>query len=235
MKSNLNDICTALDVDGDGFISYKELLIGYQNHKEFFDTMHVMDVDEAQLALIFRVMDRDRSGRISYEEFADELFKMKTADTHAMLLHIKCYLQQIHDQNLEQLTLIKQEACLSQESSGKQLGYIEELRTAEWQFEERASSSEGQFQALERCLSKAERQLEQLRIVAEKLVTQTQIEVLPDLGEIVSPTDCMLDSCLLQNDLNSPPDEATHVITKAPDVCQSGGHFLESAMRPICV
>merc|ERR1719356_1509265 len=57
-----------------------------------------MDIQENDLQVVFSIMDSDRSGSLSYDEFVDQLHKMKSEDQQTMLAFLKYYVMEIREQ-----------------------------------------------------------------------------------------------------------------------------------------
>merc|ERR1719382_1306802 len=52
-------------------------------------------------------MDKDKSGDLNYQEFTEELWKMKSQHSHTVLMYVKHYVLQIWDNVQEQLKLVQ--------------------------------------------------------------------------------------------------------------------------------
>merc|ERR1712070_404926 len=51
--------------------------------------MQLMDIKQDDMALVFEVMDRDRSGGVDYKEFVEQLHTLRTYDSHTLLIFIR--------------------------------------------------------------------------------------------------------------------------------------------------
>jgi len=96
----LLEVCKELDIDGNGCISFPELVGGFRNHDEFGDIMKAMDIQELDLEVVFNMLDPDDTGDIRYEDFVRELYMMKYRDMNTLLAFIKFYIMDIHEQFL---------------------------------------------------------------------------------------------------------------------------------------
>jgi len=85
----LMQMCEDMDIDKDGCLSDEEIRNGYETNAEFSDLMKLMDVAESDLAVVMEIMDSDKDGKISYEEFCSQLYKMKTQDQHTVMVLTK--------------------------------------------------------------------------------------------------------------------------------------------------
>jgi len=94
----LRNMCFELDEDRSGVLTKQELLDGFEHNPAFGSMMHLMDVSMEDLDAIFGILDKDGSGDVSYDEFVDELYKMKTHDSHTLLVFIKHYVSEINKQ-----------------------------------------------------------------------------------------------------------------------------------------
>lgn len=100
-------MCRQLDGDGSGDLTLDELLSGIDGHKDFRDQLLAMDIRKEDMSLVFNILDADGSGSVNYEEFVTELFKMKSHDSHTLLVFIKHYVTDIKKSVDEQLHVMK--------------------------------------------------------------------------------------------------------------------------------
>merc|ERR1719162_1344642 len=59
-----------------------------------------MDCLKGDIEVVFSILDADRSGEVSFEEFAAELHRMKSNDPNTMLHFIKHYVKSMRDEVL---------------------------------------------------------------------------------------------------------------------------------------
>eukprot|EP00971_Amphidinium_carterae_P019445 382815-Amphidinium_carterae.1 len=83
------DLCMDMDTDKSGFLSLAELLDGYESVSGFRDQLTIMGIHYQDLEELFHMMDKDRTGSVSYEDFADQLVTMKNQDLHALASFMK--------------------------------------------------------------------------------------------------------------------------------------------------
>jgi len=88
-KSALMDYCARMDVDNSGMIVLQELHEGYREHEDFRTLLASLDIQEEELTAVFRVLDSDDSGEVSYEEFVEELIRIQTRDIRTLLTFMK--------------------------------------------------------------------------------------------------------------------------------------------------
>merc|ERR1740121_1331933 len=74
-------LCSDLDVDQGGTLTFNELQCAFEQSEKFRSIMNMADVDKEDLECVFRIMDTDGSGDVSYAEFADLLYKMKSQNS----------------------------------------------------------------------------------------------------------------------------------------------------------
>lgn len=101
-------ICSQLDADGSGELTLKELMSGYDNVPEFSDTLKLLDLRKEDILLVFKIMDEDRSGKISYEEFVYQLYRMKNQQSNpfSTLCYMKGCVDELNDAVSGQLKLM---------------------------------------------------------------------------------------------------------------------------------
>lgn len=97
-RTSLKILCEAMDSDHSGMLSFDEIVNGYDHDERFFDMMRTMDVERSDLKTTFNLMDLDRSGTVSADEFVEEIHKMKTQETHSMLIFIKAHIQETQEE-----------------------------------------------------------------------------------------------------------------------------------------
>jgi len=106
-RKKLMDLCEELDVDQGGSLTLEEFLRAMDGSPQFRAIMELLDVDKEDLECVFNIMDKDRSGEVSYSEFTDLLYKMKSQNSRTLLLFIKYYAVEIRHTVAEQLELVK--------------------------------------------------------------------------------------------------------------------------------
>jgi hypothetical protein len=83
--------CAAMDKDGTGTLTLKELQQGAKTIEDFGDVLKAMGVSDQDLETVFHILDDDRSGEIDFKELASELHTMKTDKHHWLLIFVKEY------------------------------------------------------------------------------------------------------------------------------------------------
>jgi Ca2+-binding EF-hand superfamily protein len=94
-RKTLTKLCHDMDKDGNGLLTLEEIKRGYSENVEFFNMLRMLDVELDDMSLIFKALDGDNSGSVSHEEFVNQLYKLKSQDTHSLLIFIKCFLQDL--------------------------------------------------------------------------------------------------------------------------------------------
>jgi len=100
---HLYHLCTELDTDQSGRITFAEFEAGFEDNPEFADILRVMDIDREDLEVVFSMLDVDRSGDVAYEEFVEQLHNMKSRESHTLLIFIKFYVMEIKNRVYEAL------------------------------------------------------------------------------------------------------------------------------------
>jgi len=112
--TKLFKICEQLDTDRSGTLTLDELMAGHEQNEEFADLLHMMDIDERDLGVVFGLLDSDGSGDVDYKEFVEQLHGMKNQETRTMLVFIKYYVMEMRallTQSLARHTMTSSFCC----------------------------------------------------------------------------------------------------------------------------
>jgi len=82
-------LCKTIDTDNSGFVTKEELFNGFDAEVEFRDTLNVMDIQKKDMKQVFKIMDQDKSGDISYSEFGEQLALIQSQDIRTTMAFIK--------------------------------------------------------------------------------------------------------------------------------------------------
>merc|ERR1711904_549224 len=58
------------------------------------DVLKAMDITDKDMECVFAIIDEDHSGTVEYEEFAEQLWKMKSQEQQTTLMILKYYILQ---------------------------------------------------------------------------------------------------------------------------------------------
>lgn len=108
-KKTISKMFSKMDADKNGNLSLDELLSGYEESDELRQVLNVLDVEKDDIECVFRIMDADGSGDVSYQEFVDNLYRMKSHNSRTLLVFIKFYVLELRRNVQEELALIKGE------------------------------------------------------------------------------------------------------------------------------
>merc|ERR1712048_214021 len=50
-----------------------------------------MDVSKEDLNVVFSILDKGEDGKVGYHQFVEEIYKMRSSDSHTLLVFIKFY------------------------------------------------------------------------------------------------------------------------------------------------
>lgn len=106
-KARFLKLCNEMDLDGSGTLSLDELLDGFEGNDAFRMQMQIMDVDKEDIECVFKIMDSDKSGDVSYHEFVEMLQRMKNQSSRTLLMFIKFYVLELKNDVRQQLDLLK--------------------------------------------------------------------------------------------------------------------------------
>ena len=67
-----------MDKDKSGNLTLQELTGGFNENEEFSNLMQLLDVQEEDTSFVFELLDANGDGVVSYDEFIEQLYKMKT-------------------------------------------------------------------------------------------------------------------------------------------------------------
>lgn len=107
-KAKLMDVCVDLDSDGSGELSLEELVTNIGSNANLQKALEYMDVERGELAIVFEMMDCDKSGSVSYSEFVDTLFKLKSGDSATQIGFIKFHVSAIKNQVTKEMSMLKE-------------------------------------------------------------------------------------------------------------------------------
>lgn len=124
-KKAINRMCARMDVDKSGTLSLDELLSGFDESQEFRQVLNVLDVEKDDMECVFHIMDADGSGDVSYDEFVDNLYRMKAQNSRTLLVFIKFYVLELRRCVEEELHLTKHEILTQLQHQSRILSALE--------------------------------------------------------------------------------------------------------------
>jgi len=92
LSARLEDAFASADSDGDKMLSQSELLQSSNMDR----VLNVVGVDKEQAKALFFVMDADRSGKVSREEFNQRLVRINKPPDATDLLKVECHVQHLY-------------------------------------------------------------------------------------------------------------------------------------------
>jgi Ca2+-binding EF-hand superfamily protein len=93
--NRLYDLIASIDTDRSGCISIHEFLRGYDSSAEMRFVMSMLSIDRSDIAQLFRLMDGDLSGTVTYEEFINCIRKAETQDMRVQMMVLKLQVSDI--------------------------------------------------------------------------------------------------------------------------------------------
>jgi len=94
-QRELVKICYSMDEDKSGNLTLDELLMGFDRDEYFQNMLKSMDISRDDIRMVFNILDQDSSGDIDYVEFVDQLHRLKSQDTHTLLIFILHYVKEL--------------------------------------------------------------------------------------------------------------------------------------------
>merc|ERR1712048_126352 len=102
------EVCSSLDTDKTDILTAEQLQYGLETNSDFQSAIKTMGIKETDINRVFGMMDEQLSGQVTYNEFIDNLHKMKTEDNHAILVFMKHCINDIRFQMLQELLIVKE-------------------------------------------------------------------------------------------------------------------------------
>jgi hypothetical protein len=126
---HLVDICREMDHDGDGRISEAELHKFWTLSATFREAMSGLDITEQDIAVLWAVIDPDKVGTVSYTEFVESCYKLKSSNTTFVLAYLKFYITEIKNKVCDAIEGVKTEMIAEERKIEQETEKIEkELR-----------------------------------------------------------------------------------------------------------
>jgi len=122
-KHDLLKMCQKLDQDESGNLSEEELLYGFDHLPAFNKAMRAIDVRRTDIHSLFKVLDHDKSGSVDYEEFCEQLHKMKSQDIQLMMVFLRTHLNELEGK-IDQSSAIHGEICSQLQSQEAKIGQL---------------------------------------------------------------------------------------------------------------
>merc|ERR1712232_382656 len=122
-KHDLLKMCQKLDQDESGNLSEEELLYGFDHLPAFNKAMRAIDVRRTDIHSLFKVLDHDKSGSVDYEEFCEQLHKMKSQDIQLMMVFLRTHLNELEGK-IDHSSEIHGEICSQLQSQEAKIGQL---------------------------------------------------------------------------------------------------------------
>lgn len=103
MRETMMKVCLDIDTDQNGTITLDEMLRGAVEDKDFEAMLLSMDINHDELTAVFNILDVHRSGSISHHDFVETFFKLKTGDSHTLLMLLKYDVLSMKDRFVEHI------------------------------------------------------------------------------------------------------------------------------------
>eukprot|EP00746_Dinoflagellata_sp_MGD_P155709 gnl/MRDRNA2_/MRDRNA2_85522_c0_seq1.p1 gnl/MRDRNA2_/MRDRNA2_85522_c0~~gnl/MRDRNA2_/MRDRNA2_85522_c0_seq1.p1 ORF type:complete len:552 (+),score=84.86 gnl/MRDRNA2_/MRDRNA2_85522_c0_seq1:84-1658(+) len=160
-KVVLKNLCRKLDLDSSGHLTLSELQTACQTSTEFKNLIKILDIGMEEMECVFHILDSDHSGDVSYEEFSEQIWKMKSQESKTLLMFIKYYVLQIFDNTKAEIKTLHEDVTetlnrtISRNNSMSMSNLTAGMEAMEKTMEERLEESQRHFtSAMESHLSK---------------------------------------------------------------------------------
>jgi len=96
-KKRILGMCENLDKNGNGTLSLGEVIAAYDTNEDFRIAMDLVDIRKEELGAVYKMLDSDGSGDVSYTEFCEQLHHMRTGDMRTMVSFMKLSIVEVRD------------------------------------------------------------------------------------------------------------------------------------------
>lgn len=93
--SRLRNLFASMDEDGSGSLTLPEMLDSYDKSDQFREILELMDIGREDMALVFEIMDVDGSGDVSYQEFVEQLHRIRTTSNQTLLVFMSHHIMRM--------------------------------------------------------------------------------------------------------------------------------------------
>jgi len=126
-ETTLLSICETIDADKSGDMTRSEVLHAFDNNDTFAKQLELMNIDRETLDDVFKCMDKDGSGTVSYAEFITNLRKGRTQDVRLLIVDMRMQLETMKYQMLHAVTTLSDkvnEMAARSEEAVPAVGYM---------------------------------------------------------------------------------------------------------------
>jgi len=118
-KDELLELCTRIHKDDAGRVTLPQILALFRTSDKFHDLMVSMDVCEDELRAVFETTDTHGTGHLCAEEFCEELFHLRSADTRMLVSMVRLNVvelqhtihKQLNSSIAKLLTQVEEQSC----------------------------------------------------------------------------------------------------------------------------
>jgi hypothetical protein len=103
MRNRLIDVFAEMDSDGNGYLTLQELRYGFETNVEFATILNAMDVEEEDLDIVYCILEGQNETGVRYDDFVEQLWKLKSQDMHTLLIFIKFYVMDVRNKIISQV------------------------------------------------------------------------------------------------------------------------------------
>lgn len=231
-KNAIVNVC-ATDLAENGMVTLEALLYAADNHDVFSGALEKLSLGKADVQTIYFMMDEERIGSVSYEEFGEHLFKLKTQEGQMILIPIRHFMNEMKRDLKAEFDLMKTEQCELQQIA-RRVSKFDKAQSGSQQSPKTASTALDDVEF--RCTSQdAHRQLdlvEQDLIEEDSNTRQWSSEPVLAAPPAKIQTDSMIKELGCVGKLKV-QDSNAHVLEEPPLAVVSPKDKLQSANRDI--
>jgi len=130
-KAEFMKYCEAMDTDNSGTVTLREIKSLYNRDASFQRALTLLDITRDELSILFKIVDSKNEGKVTYDDFCENFFRMKSCDMNTMLTFMMCSLKDVKKLAADNLLVTKTdmavEIALHSELLARQTDLLESI------------------------------------------------------------------------------------------------------------